>query len=131
MQQAIKVIWGWSQCKLIKLIAEETGISYRTVGNYCHLIREKICRNFQDNRITLGVEGVPTEINESCFRYKSKFGRGRQPDRELWVFEMVDRSHSPSISYMEVVENRSEETLLPIIEAVVTPGIVATIHFDC
>ena len=131
LQQAIKVIWGWSQCKLMKLIAEETGISYRTVGDYWHLIREKICRYFQDNRITLVVEGVPIEIDESCFRHKSKFGRGRQPDRELWVFGMADRSHSSSISYMEVVENRSEENLLPIIEVIVTPGIVATIHSDC
>ena len=57
LQQAIKVVWGWSQCKLMKLIAEETGISYRTAGDYCHLIREKICRHFQDNHITLGVEG--------------------------------------------------------------------------
>ena len=44
---------------------------------------------------------------------------------------MVNRSHSPSISYMEVVEYRSEETLLPIIESVVTPDIVATIHSEC
>ena len=120
LQQAIKVIWGWSKCKLMKLIATETGIGYRTVGDYCHLIREKTCRYFQDNRITLGVEGVPIEIDEPCFRHMSKFIRGRQPDRELWIFGMVDRSHSPSISYMEVVENRSEETLLPIIESVVT-----------
>ena len=95
------------------------------------LDKRKICRHFQENRITLGVEGVPIEIDESCFRHKSKFGRGRQPDREPWVFGMVDRSHNPFISYVEVIENRSEETLLPIIEAVVTPGIVATIHSDC
>ena len=115
----------------MKLIAEETGIGYRTVGDYCHLIREKTCRYFQDNRITLDVEDVPIEIDESCFRHKSKLGRGKQPDREPWVFGMVDRSHSHSISYMEVVENRSEETLLPIIESVVTPDIIATIHSDC
>ena len=44
---------------------------------------------------------------------------------------MVDRYYSPSFYYIEVVENRFEETLLSIIESVVTPDIVATIHFDC
>ena len=70
-------------------------------------------------------------IDESCFRHKSKIGRGKQPSRELWVFGMVYRSHSPSTSYMKVVENRSEETILPIIESIVILDIVATIHSDC
>ena len=71
LQQAIKAIWGWYRCKLMKLIAEETGIDYRTMDDYCHLIREKVRRYFQENRITLGVEGVPIEIDEFCFRHKS------------------------------------------------------------
>ena len=43
---------------------------------------------------------------------------------------MVDRSHQPAISYMEVVTDRSTHTLYPIIRAALNPNINVIVHTD-
>ena len=93
LKNALRILWCWSQMTLIKTIAEETNITRQSVGNYFYLIREVICQHLQQNPIVLGVEGIPVEMDESCFRHSSKYGRGRAPEGEVWVFGMVDRSH--------------------------------------
>ena len=62
------------------------------------------------------------QIDESLFRHKPKFHRGRATSHELWVFGMADTSYSPSKIYLELVENRSAATLLPIIRRVARSG---------
>ena len=69
------------------------------------------------------------EIDESCFRHSAKYGRGRKPEKEIWVLGLIDRNSEPSVSYLEVVEDRFAETLLAIIQTVCLPGI--TIYSDC
>jgi len=49
-------------------------------------------------------------------------GRGRRPAQEQWVFGMVDTSTSPSVGYMELVQDRTAATLTSIISAHVAPG---------
>ena len=46
----------------------------------------------------------------------------------MWVFGIVDTSHSPAVGYMEVVQCRDAATLLPIIQSHVAPGSV--VHSD-
>ena len=46
----------------------------------------------------------------------------------MWVFGLVDTSHTPALGYMEVVQSRDAATLLPIIQAHVAPGTV--VHTD-
>lgn len=46
----------------------------------------------------------------------------------MWVFGLVDTSHTPALGYMEVVSRRDAATLLPIIQAHVAPGTV--VHSD-
>ena len=46
----------------------------------------------------------------------------------MWVFGLVDTSHTPALGYMEVVRRRDAATLLPIITAHTAPASV--IHSD-
>ncbi len=46
----------------------------------------------------------------------------------MWVFGMVDTSHSPALGYMELVPRRNAATLLPIIQSHVAARTV--IHSD-
>ena len=57
-----------------------------------------------------------------------KHHRGRAPNDPIWVFGIVDTSFKPAIEYMEIVDRRNVENLLPIIESVVEKGSV--IHSD-
>ena len=50
--------------------------------------------------------------------------RGRATTNEVWVFGLVDTSHTPALHYMEVVAQRDAATLLPIIQAHVAPGAI-------
>ena len=49
-------------------------------------------------------------------------GRGRTASVDAWVFGMVDTSCSPLLGFMEVVPDRTANTLLPIIQQHVAPG---------
>ena len=44
------------------------------------------------------------------------------PQKEVWVFGMVDTSFKPVRGYMEIVDRRDAATLIPIIERHVAPG---------
>ena len=46
----------------------------------------------------------------------------------MWVFGLVDTSHTPALGYMEVVTTRDANTLLPIIQAHIAPGTI--VHSD-
>ena len=70
----------------------------------------------------IGGPGVVVQIDESLFRHKSKYHRGRAPKKEVWVFGMVDTSFKPVRGYMEIVDRRDAATLIPIIERHVAPG---------
>ena len=48
--------------------------------------------------------------------------RGHPPRSQVWVFGMVDTSHTPALGYMEVVQCRDAATLLPIIQQHTKPG---------
>ena len=62
------------------------------------------------------------QVDESVFSHKVKHHRGRAPQETMWVFGLVDTSTIPATGYMEIVERRDAETLLPIIEKIVRSG---------
>ena len=43
---------------------------------------------------------------------------------DTWVFGMVDTSKRPALGYMEVVQQKTAATLLPVINSHVAPGTV-------
>ena len=53
---------------------------------------------------------------------------GREVERQIWVFGIVDTSYRPSRGYVEIVERRNAATLFPIIQSVCLDGSI--IHSD-
>ena len=106
----------------------QVNISEKTMIDFYSFFREVCTAYFQTNPIQLGGPGITVEIDESCFSHKPKHHRGRVSETPIWVFGMVDKSQSPAVGYMEIVERRDAATLLPIIQQVVRPGSV--IHSD-
>ena len=80
--------------------------------------RRDICRWKLLNRdapLILGGPGV-VQIDESLFQHKHKYHQGRAPWNEVWVFGMCDTSQSPAWGVMCIVPNRTQSTLLPILQ---------------
>ena len=98
----------------------------------CHpdvpIYAKHLLHKLEQEPIQLGGPGIIVQIDESLFRHKPKYHRGRPPRSEQWVFGMVDTSTSPATGYMELVEKRDAATLLPIINRIVRPGSI--IHSD-
>ena len=91
-------------------------------------LREVVSEQLMNNPIQLGGPGVIVEIDESLFRHKPKYHRGRYPVEDSWVFGMVDRSTSPAIGVMEIVPDRTATTLLAVLRRHVLPG--STVRSD-
>jgi ISXO2-like transposase domain len=105
-----------------------TGLSKVTVVDMFSFCREVCSVHLDMHPIELGGHGVVYSIEESCFSHKQKYQRGRAPEREIWVFGIVDTSFRPARAYLEVVEDRTQERLLPIINNVCRAGTI--IHSD-
>ena len=103
-------------------------LSNRTVLDMFKSIRTICSRKLQQHPIRLGGPGVTVQIDESCFRHKPKYHRGRPPQRVQWVFGIADTSTSPAIGFLQMEDRRDAATLLPIIQNVLLPG--TTVHSD-
>ncbi|KAI8508145.1 PREDICTED: uncharacterized protein LOC109471958 [Branchiostoma belcheri] len=128
----LRFIVKWVEGKLVKDIAEELlsigYVSMHTLCKMCRVLRQ-VCENklVIDPPIPMGGENTVLVMDESVFRKKPKYRRGRRA-RPIWVFGIVRTDVQPCIGYMEVVESRDANTLLPIIERCVLPG--STIYSD-
>ena len=56
------------------------------------------------------------------FLYRLQYHRGRATNHEVWVFGMVDVSQQPAMGYMQIVQDRTAQTLLPIIQRHTLPN---------
>ena len=84
------------------------------------------------NRSDLSLYGIAdeaatgiVEIDESLFGRKRKYNKGRYIPRQ-WVFGIVERGSRKT--FFKVVNDRSSDTLVPLIRSWVTPG--STIYSD-
>ncbi|KAG0441113.1 hypothetical protein DMUE_1291 [Dictyocoela muelleri] len=84
-------------------------------------IRLKITEFLAENPIILVGRGIVCHIDESMFHYRQKYHVGRIYQKNMWVFGIVDTSTYPSKYYIEVVRDRSQRTLLPIIRRICRP----------
>ena len=115
----VHLIYLWSIQTSNQQAHAQTGVSKQSITNAYACLREICDRYLLKNPIRLGGPGVIVQIDESCFSHKPKHHRGRAPEHPIWVFGIVDTSYQPAVGYMEIVEKRDAETLLPIIQAVV------------
>jgi len=57
-----------------------------------------------------------------------KSHRGRTSNKQLWAMTIVDTSHKPALGYEEIIENKSADILIPIIQSIVITSYI--IHTD-
>lgn len=63
--------------------------------------------------IFLGGQDIICQVDESLFRHKPKYHRGRATEHELWVFGIADTSYSPAKIFLKLVEDKSAASLIP------------------
>lgn len=108
-----------------RLLHTELGISETTIVKWSHQIRQAEldwCQKHTPQ--TLGGPGTVVEVDEAKFGHR-KYNRGRVVN-EQWIFGGFQRG-SKSV-FLEVVPNRTTETLMEIIHRRIRPG--TTIHTD-
>lgn len=122
LDKVLLLLFCWFENLLVKNTVSFSGCSRHTVIKFYDMIRTKICLFMNNNQLKLGGEGVVVQIDESMFRHKPKYHRGRSTGEEIWVFGLVDTSYRPGKGFMCIVPNRTQATFLPIIQRVCLPG---------
>ena len=94
--------------------SRQAGISYQKSGvDWASFIRglfkEDLYRSLPHIRLSGEVE-----IDESLFGRRTKYHRGRPQGAKVWIFRTVERGSNTLVMYP--VENRTKETLVPIIQ---------------
>ena len=128
LQKYIHMVYLWAQNSPVKTAAETLGVSRQCVQQHFLFLREVCSAHLINDPLALGGANVIVQIDESLFRHKPKYHRGRVPASDQWVFGLCDTSKTPGVGYMELVQDRRAVTLIPIIERVVLPGSI--IHSD-
>jgi hypothetical protein len=105
----------------LKFIAELLDMCAETVGDYANLLREEYSKDLIANGRMLGGPGHTVQIDESLLA-KAKRSRNMhaRPVREQWVFGAYDIE--AKAGWIQLVENRDAETLLPLIQQWCLPG---------
>ena len=98
--------------------AKEAGVSVRVTIDWFNFFRDVCGQHFVNHPIEIGGPGTVVEIDESKFG-KRKYNRGRMVDGH-WVFGGIERGTTKL--FMVVVEDRSADTLIPIIQRFIRPG---------
>ena len=80
----------WLEKKPNKLSMVDSGIGKDTIGFLFDLIRSYCMRYFYQIPFKLGGTGTIVQIDESNFRHKPKYHKGRMPESELWVFGGIE-----------------------------------------
>lgn len=102
--------------------------AHSTLVRFYARMTELMAKKMSELSLNGPVEGSSraiVEIDESLFGRKRKHNRGRKSTRQ-WVFGMIERGTRKTC--LKVVNDRSSETLVPLIRSWVTPG--STIFSD-
>ncbi|XP_039277164.1 uncharacterized protein LOC120355641 [Nilaparvata lugens] len=114
----IGFIYLWTKNVAAKVIIDELGISNRTVVDWSSFCREVTFDFAVVRKKKIGGPGRKVQIDESKFG-KRKYNRGRAVEGQ-WVFGGIDELSGEV--FMVAVENRSSDTLIPIIKEYIKPG---------
>jgi transposase-like protein len=98
-----------------------TGFSNPTITHFMKYYRELVSRALYDDDALVGGDGIIVEVDESKFG-KRKYNRGHHVDG-AWVVGGVERTSERNV-FVEIVEDRSSETLLGVLSRHVRPGSV-------
>jgi hypothetical protein len=119
LAKLVYLMYLWSGETTAKSAADTTGVSQKTIVQLYQYMRDVCSTKLLNTTSDLGGPGVVVQIDESLFNHKSKYQRGRRPDKKHG--SSGSPTH-PSVTYMQTVAKRDAATLLPIIQKVVRPG---------
>jgi len=114
------IVYHVSQRTPIYQLVREAEISQKTAIDWANFIREVMSEDVDRHPRLLGGANGPVSIDECCVS-KAKPARNRRARRvpEVWVFGLSDPTGEV---HMEVVPDRTAQTLIPIIVRHVAPG---------
>jgi len=129
LKDVLKIMWKFSQeIQCVDLI-NEIECGKNSLYKLYSLFRQLCKKYYDDNPLLLGGIGRVVNCDESLFRHKPKYHRGRSTTKEFWVFGIADTSLVPARCFMTLVKDRSAKTLLPIIKKHIREGSV--VYTDC
>jgi len=106
------------QCDVVRLSKKSRSF----IQNLRNKIITLFSKYFEKNPIRLGGPGVVVQVDETKLNFNVKSHRGIAPSTPCWAVCIVDVSHFPAKGYIELVDRRNAETLIPIIARVTRPG---------
>ncbi|CAF0934340.1 unnamed protein product [Brachionus calyciflorus] len=123
----IQLIKCWSlemsiskTCDYIKI--DEKKVSRYTVSKLFTYLRHFCAIDLERSKIKLGGKNSIVEIDESLFG-KVKYNRGKDlRKKQVWVFGLIERNTKKC--YVQVVKDRTAQTLLSVIYEHVLPGTI-------
>ena len=119
LSKILELMYWWSEinCQL-SVVKDQVSIAWEGALNWYNYFRD-ICGMYCiDHLIKLGGNGTTVEIDESKFMH-GKYHRGRWSEGH-WVLGMIERGTMNCV--LVPVEDRSAQTLLPIIAQYVLPN---------
>ena len=125
IEEILKYTYWWSLGVEQDVIISQLKLSSKTTVDWSMFCRETCLEIMTQQNIQLGGKDKIVEIDESKIG-KRKYHRGHLVEGQ-WVFGGIERDSRKS--FLVAVEDRSEETLLPIIKKHISVG--STIVSDC
>ena len=117
---ALYVIWAWCMKMTWKQVLQVSGLSKDTCTRWWLKLRQLVANVVRESDYRIGGEGKVVQIDESKFgkRKKCRNRRGHRVEG-AWVFGGVENGagdlYGNNKFFSVVVENRTAETLLPLI----------------
>lgn len=114
----VELLFCWSHQMQVSSSAELTNLNEKTVMRWFKEFRAICSQWLANNPPQIGGPGIIVEIDESLVA-KQKFHVGRPPVQR-WVFGGI--APSTGRAFLQLVDDRSSDTLLPLIQQYIRPG---------
>lgn len=123
IENIIFIMYEWSFDTTISKAANEYGISESTVTDWYQKFRNMATFfYFAEINNKIGGPDITIEIDESLL-VKNKYRKGRKLSGQRWVFAGIERMNKAHF-FIELVENRSRESLISVIRRRILPGTI-------
>ena len=117
MQDILVFVVEFLKQRSLKRCAEAAGIDYKKSS--ANFIRDLFKQYVFEHYSTIKLAGE-VEVDKSLFGRKVKYHQGEKVGKDVWVMGLVERASNKILIFP--VEDRSEDTLLPIILNFVRQG---------
>ncbi|KCZ82191.1 hypothetical protein H312_00214 [Anncaliia algerae PRA339] len=121
VREVLKCIYSYTLFNRQVDIHSHCGLS----KNFTIKLRSKLILKFKEffdlNPIKLGGPGSIVHVDETKLNFNVKSHRGYSPAEPSWAIVFTDTGFTPARGYVELVENRTADTLLAVINRIILP----------